>query len=143
MVFGEEDPIEDEDDEGVYELDEESEDELVGDETDQNQELRMDIDEDESEEGGENELDLDPRVIDAYWLQRSLGKFYDDAVEAQLVSNQVFDILASDARLGELENELAELLGFSRFDFIKMLIHNRSKVSPFSLFLFACLFFVH
>lgn len=124
VVFGEEEPADDED-EGVYELDEESEDELMGDETEQDTQLKMEEDDEADEDAS---LDIDPHKIDAYWLQRELGKFYDDAVEAQTVANQVFAILASDSRLGELENELAELLGFSRFDFIKLLLHNRYKI---------------
>lgn len=39
------------------------------------------------------EKNLDPREIDAYWLQRKLRSFYDDPMVAQAKSKEVLEIL--------------------------------------------------
>jgi pre-mRNA-splicing helicase BRR2 len=66
--------------------------------------------------------------IDAYWLQRSLSKFYPDANQSQRMSEEVLTILqVTDER--ECENGLVQSLGFDKFDFVKLLLRNRSVVS--------------
>ncbi|XP_065175302.1 U5 small nuclear ribonucleoprotein 200 kDa helicase-like [Sycon ciliatum] len=72
--------------------------------------------------------DVDPLTIDAFWLQRQLNKFYDDAVASQRKATEVLTILdnADDDR--EAETKLVMLLGFDNFDFIKILRKNRLKV---------------
>ncbi|NWQ65257.1 U520 helicase, partial [Neopipo cinnamomea] len=69
--------------------------------------------------------DLHPRDIDAFWLQRQLSRFYDDAIVSQKKADEVLEILktASDDR--ECENQLVLLLGFNTFDFIKILRQHR------------------
>ncbi|NWZ28707.1 U520 helicase, partial [Asarcornis scutulata] len=69
--------------------------------------------------------DLHPRDIDAFWLQRQLSRFYDDAIVSQKKADEVLEILktASDDR--ECENQLVLLLGFNTFDFIKVLRQHR------------------
>lgn len=42
---------------------------------------------------GKGEKALHPRDIDAFWLQRKLGKFYDDAMIAQTKAAEVLEIL--------------------------------------------------
>lgn len=37
--------------------------------------------------------DLHPRDIDAFWLQRQLGRFYDDAIVSQKKADEVLEIL--------------------------------------------------
>lgn len=37
--------------------------------------------------------DLHPRDIDAFWLQRQLSRFYDDAIVSQKKADEVLDIL--------------------------------------------------
>eukprot|EP01124_Arcella_intermedia_P027745 TRINITY_DN5491_c0_g1_i1.p1 TRINITY_DN5491_c0_g1~~TRINITY_DN5491_c0_g1_i1.p1 ORF type:complete len:1958 (-),score=488.84 TRINITY_DN5491_c0_g1_i1:48-5852(-) len=76
----------------------------------------------------EDNLDLDPNSIDAYWLQRELTTFYEDAILSQKMEGAVLDILQKTSRIGELENKLVELLAFERFDFVKVLVHNRVKI---------------
>ena len=72
-------------------------------------------------------LDLDVHDIDAHWLQRELGKFYDDANVSQQRAAEVLDLLRiSDER--ECENKLVLALDFEKFDFIKLLLRNRSKI---------------
>uniref|UniRef100_A0A8C5AB69 Small nuclear ribonucleoprotein U5 subunit 200 n=1 Tax=Gadus morhua TaxID=8049 RepID=A0A8C5AB69_GADMO len=72
--------------------------------------------------------DLHPRDIDAFWLQRQLSRFYDDAIVSQKKADEVLDILktASDDR--ECENQLVLLLGFNTFDFIKILRQHRRMI---------------
>uniref|UniRef100_A0AAY4EQZ5 Helicase ATP-binding domain-containing protein n=1 Tax=Denticeps clupeoides TaxID=299321 RepID=A0AAY4EQZ5_9TELE len=72
--------------------------------------------------------DLHPRKIDAFWLQRQLSRFYDDAIISQKKANEVLEILktASDDR--ECENQLVLLLGFNTFDFIKVLRQHRRMI---------------
>ncbi|MGH0127821.1 UNVERIFIED_CONTAM: hypothetical protein FKN15_052455 [Acipenser sinensis] len=72
--------------------------------------------------------DLHPRDIDAFWLQRQLSHFYDDAIVSQKRADEVLEILktASDDR--ECENQLVLLLGFNTFDFIKILRQHRRMI---------------
>uniref|UniRef100_A0A7N8WJR1 Small nuclear ribonucleoprotein U5 subunit 200 n=1 Tax=Mastacembelus armatus TaxID=205130 RepID=A0A7N8WJR1_9TELE len=72
--------------------------------------------------------DLHPRDIDAFWLQRQLSRFYDDAIVSQKRADEVLEILktASDDR--ECENQLVLLLGFNTFDFIKILRQHRRMI---------------
>ncbi|KAL7981319.1 hypothetical protein Chor_002215 [Crotalus horridus] len=77
--------------------------------------------------------DLHPRDIDAFWLQRQLSRFYDDAIVSQKKADEVLEILktASDDR--ECENQLVLLLGFNTFDFIKVLRQHRMMILYCSL----------
>uniref|UniRef100_A0A673G4V8 U5 small nuclear ribonucleoprotein 200 kDa helicase n=1 Tax=Sinocyclocheilus rhinocerous TaxID=307959 RepID=A0A673G4V8_9TELE len=72
--------------------------------------------------------DLHPRDIDAFWLQRQLSRFYNDAIVSQKKADEVLEILktASDDR--ECENQLVLLLGFNTFDFIKVLRQHRRMI---------------
>jgi pre-mRNA-splicing helicase BRR2 len=134
VVFNEED--DEEDDEEDY--DEVRDDEEKGLQT--NKRSRADEAEDE-EEAGALEMNLDddddddtsgipnlaPREIDAFYLQRELGKHYPDAIQAQEMTTATLEILADDdAR--ECENKLVMKLGFDKFDTIKMLMKNRMKL---------------
>ncbi|MEQ2217816.1 hypothetical protein XENOCAPTIV_023339 [Xenoophorus captivus] len=58
----------------------------------------------------EKKKQLHPRDIDAFWLQRQLSRFYDDAIVSQKKADEVLEILktASDDR--ECENQLVLLL---------------------------------
>ncbi|CAH1783166.1 unnamed protein product [Owenia fusiformis] len=74
------------------------------------------------------EKGLHPRDIDAYWLQRKLGKYYDDPVIAQTKANEVLNILKASSDDREAENQLVVLLGFNQFDFIKILRQHRQMI---------------
>lgn len=71
---------------------------------------------------------LQPRSIDAFWLQRELGKYYTEAEASRTKSAEVLEILknASDER--ELENKLMLLLGHDKFALIRLLRKNRMVV---------------
>lgn len=70
--------------------------------------------------------DLQPREIDAFWLQRHLRQYFEDPMVAQSKATEVLDVLktASDSR--EVESKLLHLLGPSCFNFIKTLRQHRN-----------------
>ncbi|KAG8570368.1 hypothetical protein GDO81_011241 [Engystomops pustulosus] len=72
--------------------------------------------------------DLHPRDIDAFWLQRQLSRFYDDAIVSQKKADEVLEILKTAGDDRECENQLVLLLGFNTFDFIKVLRQHRMMI---------------
>ncbi|XP_023931317.1 U5 small nuclear ribonucleoprotein 200 kDa helicase-like [Lingula anatina] len=80
------------------------------------------------EGGAKAEKELHPRDIDAFWLQRSLRKYYDDPMVAQAKAGEVLEILKSSSDDREAENQLVVLLGFNQFDFIKVLRQHRQMI---------------
>ena len=85
-----------------------------------------DGDDDEGDEAGDS---IPVSAIDAFWLQREISKFYSDATVAQKLADDVLDVLklsVKDER--ERENKLVMLLDYDKFDFIKHLLVNRSKI---------------
>eukprot|EP00118_Oscarella_pearsei_P003355 m.13994 g.13994 ORF g.13994 m.13994 type:complete len:2136 (+) comp25397_c0_seq1:78-6485(+) len=79
--------------------------------------------------GGQRQSDeLSPRMIDAYYLQRELNKFYNDPMVSQKKANEVLEILKTAVDDRDCENKLVMLLGFDQFSFIKLLRQNRMKV---------------
>eukprot|EP01127_Copromyxa_protea_P004841 TRINITY_DN1465_c0_g2_i1.p1 TRINITY_DN1465_c0_g2~~TRINITY_DN1465_c0_g2_i1.p1 ORF type:complete len:2175 (-),score=565.90 TRINITY_DN1465_c0_g2_i1:144-6668(-) len=82
-----------------------------------------------ADRGAEDDnLDLNPNDISAYWLQKELTKFVVDAHQSQQMAKDVVSILEKDIRLGEMENDLVELLGYTQFEFVKLLLRNRMKI---------------
>ncbi|KAF2069048.1 hypothetical protein CYY_009635, partial [Polysphondylium violaceum] len=70
---------------------------------------------------------INPLDIDAFWIQRKISTFEQDPHIAQKLAEQVLDILRQqDSR--KCENDLVGLFDFSRFDFIKLLLNNKSTV---------------
>lgn len=80
------------------------------------------------EEQRKQEKALHPLDIDAYWLQRRLSKFYDDAIVSQAKAAEVLKVLKEAGDDRECENLLVLLLGYACFDFIKLLKKNRQMV---------------
>jgi pre-mRNA-splicing helicase BRR2 len=74
------------------------------------------------------EKTIHPLDIDAYWLQRCLSKYFNDAMQSQAISEKVLAILkeANDDR--DCENQLVLLLGYDCFDFIKQLKRYRQMI---------------
>lgn len=120
---------------------EESEEE---DDEDMYGEVREEEDEEEGEEakldgaihaenlGGAEEMkkekSLHPLDIDAYWLQRRLSKFYDDAMMSQAKAAEVLSVLRDAGDDRDCENQLVLLLGYDCFDFIKLLKKHRHMI---------------
>ena len=73
---------------------------------------------------GEKDI-LEPRLVDAYWLQRELNKFYNDPMTSQKKADEVLEILKHSTDNRDCENKLVLLLGYDQFPFIKVLLKNR------------------
>ncbi|KAJ2768290.1 Pre-mRNA splicing, partial [Coemansia nantahalensis] len=79
---------------------------------------------------GKGETDkLVPRSVDAFWLQREVGRHYADPVVVQEKTREAARLMADSAIvLGELENELAELFDYEHFDTVQALVGNRDVI---------------
>jgi len=105
--------------------DESDEEEVEGIEADVEGTLQAGLD----DEGFKKSSDiLHPRQIDAYWLQRELNKFYNDAEVSRSKSEEVLEVLktASDER--DLENKMVLLLGHDKFAIIKTIRKHRRMI---------------
>eukprot|EP00053_Salpingoeca_punica_P020082 m.207381 g.207381 ORF g.207381 m.207381 type:complete len:2142 (+) comp17788_c0_seq1:161-6586(+) len=71
---------------------------------------------------------IDARSVDAYWLQRELSKYWSDAVESQTMANSVLSALQDSKDDRDCENKLVSVLGYDKFDFVKLLRANRNLV---------------
>ena len=71
--------------------------------------------------------ELHATAIDAFWLQRKLGAFFDDASEAQSCALDVLASLGKDDPRA-CETDLVLRLGVDKFDLIRLLLHNRARV---------------
>ncbi|VDP92409.1 unnamed protein product [Echinostoma caproni] len=71
---------------------------------------------------------LNPRDIDAFWLQRNLAKHCKDPMVAQAKAKECLEILQSATDDRDLENRLVRTLGYGQFDFVKLLRSNRMMV---------------
>lgn len=69
---------------------------------------------------------LDVGVIDGYWLQSLIRKYFDDTQVLEMES-QILNILKLDDRR-QVENKLVGLLKHQLFDVIKLLIENRYEI---------------
>lgn len=78
------------------------------------------------ESTSERKRELHPRDIDAYWLQRSLGKFYQDPLVAQQKAKEVLEILKLDDR--KFEDRIVQLLGYEQFEFIRTLREHKQMI---------------
>lgn len=71
--------------------------------------------------------------IDAYWLQRAIAEAYSRAAEAldapaaQTRATKVLALLADATGATELESQLVDLLGFDRFQLIKVGLDGRRR----------------
>ncbi|KAI8793415.1 U5 small nuclear ribonucleoprotein 200 kDa helicase [Biomphalaria glabrata] len=81
------------------------------------------------EDKNKKDRGLQPREIDAFWIQRKISKFYpDDPNMAQSKANEVLEILKTAGDDREAENKLVMLLDVSHFEFIKVLRQNRQMI---------------
>ena len=66
--------------------------------------------------------------IDAYWLQRKVAGYFEDAMEAQKKAGEVLATMeAFEGR--ECENKIVMLLdAYDKFDFIKVLLKNQDRI---------------
>ncbi|KAJ2079560.1 Pre-mRNA splicing [Coemansia sp. RSA 988] len=80
--------------------------------------------------GGKDDASkLAARNIDAFWLQRQVGKRYTDPVIVQEKTREATRLLSNRSiALGELENELAELFDYEHFGTVQQLVSNREMI---------------
>jgi pre-mRNA-splicing helicase BRR2 len=130
---------EDEDEENFEIKDGDSEDEHEDDEElgDNDDDAPADdvMDEDDAvivgKEGGAQKKKSDsvsPHDVDGFWLQRLIGSFYPDTVQAADFTTQTLELLSSEAELRDLENSLADLFSYENFDLIATLTKNRDVI---------------
>ena len=72
---------------------------------------------------------LAPAEIDAFWIQRTVGKLYNDPHLAQAKANSCLELLDSSKDLRQVENELMEIFDYTHFDLVKLLTRNRNMIS--------------
>ncbi|KAL1837430.1 hypothetical protein VTJ49DRAFT_3782 [Mycothermus thermophilus] len=153
----------DEDDDGMVDevRDESSEDEYAEDDEEDRPELQEVADAGEAGQEGEEEevglaegeamvIDAVPdgkdksqdkyyvpaRDIDAYWLQRQIGRLYPDAHIQHDKSVQALKILSGEPdepdgpekQLRDIENDLMELFEYEHHELVQKLIENREKI---------------
>ena len=68
-------------------------------------------------------------MVDAFWIQRTIGKLYDDPHLAQAKANTCFELLESSKELRLVENDLMELFDYAHFDLVKLLTSNRTMIT--------------
>ena len=83
--------------------------------------------EDEDGEGsGGDELPISS--IDAYWLQRECGKYFNDPLVAQKVADDVLATLTESSER-DCENRLVILLDYDKFELIRLLLKHRYRIA--------------
>ena len=82
-----------------------------------------------NQQNNRNDLrSLRPHDIDAFWLQRKLNNFYNDAVQSLSKVDEILKILELDEDDRAIENKLVNALGLEQFDLINILRENRQLV---------------
>jgi pre-mRNA-splicing helicase BRR2 len=71
---------------------------------------------------------IDPTSIDLFWLQRTISKYYPDAVVSQQKTTEAFEILESERDVRDCENDLVELFNFENFELVRLLTLNRKII---------------
>ena len=126
VMIGDEDEEDDEDNDIDYVNEGDRDDEEEGVDADQKQIIQGKI---VTTDGDSNRAkQLHPHQIDAFWLQRKLGKVYDDVTVAQTKAQEVLEILKTSSDERDIENQLVPLLGFNQFDLIKLFRSNRQMI---------------
>ncbi|KAJ1655811.1 Pre-mRNA-splicing helicase BRR2 [Dispira simplex] len=67
--------------------------------------------------------------IDAFWLQRLIGRYYPDAHTTQEKTASCMQLFATpDLSVRECENQLMDLFDYTHFDLVKLLTQNRDAI---------------
>lgn len=88
----------------------------------------------QTETEGKNSIPA--RDIDAYWLQRQIGRLYPDAhiqhdktlAALRILSGEPDEDGGEEKQLREIENDLMELFDYDHHEVVQQLIENREKV---------------
>lgn len=81
-----------------------------------------------AEEEEEDEGSLRVEDIDSFWLQRQIHEYEPDAEKSQRLAEEVLSILQSSDERGD-EDRLVELIGVEHAALIQQLLANRSKIA--------------
>lgn len=83
---------------------------------------------DEDEMDSEDPFNVDPKEIKAFWLKGQVVQEVDpDPMNSQKISEEIMTIIESEDER-DCENRLVDLLGFDKFNFIKLIMRNRLKI---------------
>ncbi|KAL1882717.1 hypothetical protein VTK73DRAFT_1237 [Phialemonium thermophilum] len=85
---------------------------------------------------GQEKRSIPARDIDAYWLQRQIGRLYPDAhtqhdkthAALRILSGEPDEPGGEEKQLREIENDLMELFDYDHHELVQQLIQNRDKV---------------
>ncbi|KAI9682874.1 MAG: DEIH-box ATPase [Trizodia sp. TS-e1964] len=99
-------------------------------------ELVIDMNTSDPKIGQKDEDFVPAHEIDAFWLQRQIGKIYTDAHIQHVKTQECLTILSStpgqesqqERPLREIENDLMELFDYEHHELVRKLITNRHKV---------------
>lgn len=78
---------------------------------------------------GSGPFELDPRKINAYWIQEQLSRWYSDPFECRRLAEEVLDILGSSDDDHACENRLVKLLQFDKFELLSVFLENRAAIT--------------
>ena len=83
---------------------------------------------DEEGDAADGADELPVGTIDAYWLQRECGRYFNDPLVAQKTAEDVLATLSEpDER--DCENRLVILLDYDKFELIRLLLKHRHKIA--------------
>jgi pre-mRNA-splicing helicase BRR2 len=135
------DTTEDEEDDEEDQPDADGAEAADGDEAEQvadAEEMIIDAGATSNKRGGkdEEESSVPAREIDAFWLQRQIGRLYPDAhtqhdktqAALHILSGEPDEAGGEEKQLREIENDLMELFDYDHHEIVQKLIKNREKV---------------
>ena len=96
----------------------------------------MVIDSAPDEKAEKENISVPAREIDALWLQRQIGKIYEEPREQHDKTQEALRILSGDPdepggeekTLRDIENDIMELFEYEHHELVRVLIRNREKV---------------
>ena len=124
VVFEDESEEEEED---PFELREEEADDDGGEEAITDLVLAQDEDDSREETQKASEA-VAIKDIDAFWLQRKVAEYYNDAITSQAKAKAVMEILGQVKDDRDCENKLVLLLDYDKFDLVKLITKNRLAI---------------
>lgn len=72
---------------------------------------------------------LDAKEIKAFWLKGQIAQHVDaDPINSQRIADQVLVALEKEEDVRDCENRLVEILGYEKFDLVRVLLKNRLKI---------------
>ena len=80
-------------------------------------------------EDDEGEKKLDPRDIDAYWIQREVSKFTSDPHLSQTRCEKILSVLEEEqGNPATIENRMMDIIQYANFEFVRLVRDNANVV---------------